>query len=175
MQRIANTPHSIAHMPTPTSIGKRVLLSKPDEPWEQGEHIALLEGPAVIQHEGNVFIMYSTRGSWTIHYKIGQLRLRNDDSDPLDPRSWIKSGPVFQGNSSVLGVGHASFTTSPDDTEWWVYFHTKTDTTPGWNRNACLQRFTFDAQGNPSFGEALPLNTPINRPSGEIEAIHNIR
>jgi GH43 family beta-xylosidase len=159
----------IAHMPTPVSIGKRVLLSKPEEPWERGEHIALLEGPAVIQHDGNVFIMYSTRGSWTIHYKIGQLLLRSADSDPLDPQSWIKSGPVFQGNTDVLGVGHASFTTSPDDSEWWIYYHSKLDTVPGWNRAVCLQPFLFDAQGNPFFGAAVKPKTPINRPSGEYE------
>jgi GH43 family beta-xylosidase len=160
----------IARMPTPTSIGKRILLTKAVEPWEKGEHIVLVEGPSVIKHDGNIFIMYSTRGSWTPNYRLGQLRLKSEDSNPLDPTSWIKSGPVFQGNPRVLGVGHASFTTSPDDTQHWIYYHTKTSQEPGWtDRKACLQQFYFDEDGNPWFGAAVPAGVSIDRPSGEYE------
>ena len=160
----------IAPMPTPTTIGKRVLLSVPDQPWQMGDHFALEEGPAVIKHNGNIFIMFSTRGSWTIHYRMGQLRLKDANADPLDPKSWIKSGPVFLGDGkNVFGVGHASFTTSPDDTEWWIYYHSKVDTVPGWNRVARLQKFTFDADGNPFFGSAVLPGVSIDRPSGEYE------
>ena len=58
-------------------LGRRVLLSVPELPWElrQCEHISLLEGPSALYHGDDVFILYSTRGSWTEHYKIGQLRL----------------------------------------------------------------------------------------------------
>lgn len=160
----------IAHMPTPTTIGPRVLLSVPDRPWQFGERFALEEGPTAILHDGNVFIIFSTRGSWTIHYRLGQLRLRDAEADPLDPASWIKSGPVFTGDEkNVYGVGHASFTTSPDDTEWWIYYHSKVDTIPGWNRNLRLQKFTFDAQGNPDFGSAVLPGVVLDRPSGEYQ------
>ena len=160
----------IAQMPTPTTIGKRVLISKPDQPWQQGEHISLEEGPAVIKHDGNVFILFSTRGSWTIHYRLGMLKLKDANADPLDPNSWIKSGPVFLGDEkNVFGVGHSSYTTSPDDKEWWIYYHTKVDTSPGWNRVVRLQKFTFDADGNPYFGAPVLPGVSINRPSGEYE------
>jgi len=160
----------IAHMPTPTSIGRRVLLSVPDQPWQMGDRFGLEEGPSVIKHDGNVFIMFSTRGSWTIHYRLGQLKLKNADANPLDPKSWIKSGPVFLGDEkNVFGVGHASFTTSPDDKEWWIFYHSKVDTVPGWNRVARLQKFTFDAGGNPFFGPAVLPGVLIDRPSGEYE------
>jgi len=160
----------IAHMPTPTSIGKRILLTKATEPWEKGEHIVLVEGPSVIKHGGNTFIMYSTRGSWTPNYRMGQLRLKSGDHDPLNPASWEKSGPVFQGNARVLGVGHASFITSPDDTQNWIYYHTKTSREPGWkDRKSCLQQFYFDADGNPWFGAPIPAGIEIDRPSGEYE------
>ena len=33
----------IARMESPTRIGPRILLSRPDQPWEQGDHIALQE------------------------------------------------------------------------------------------------------------------------------------
>ena len=66
----------IARMESPTRIGPRILLSRPDQPWEQGDHIALQEGPSALRHGDDLFIVYSTRGSWSRHYKLGQLRLR---------------------------------------------------------------------------------------------------
>lgn len=155
----------IARMESPTQIGPRILLSRPDQPWEQGDHIALQEGPSALRHGDDLLIVYSTRGSWTHHYKLGQLRLRTPDSDPLDPASWIKSGPVFAGNDRVLGVGHASFTTSPDDSEYWIYYHSKKDTLHNWGRDVRLQRFDFDAAGNPRFGEPVEPG-PYPMPSG---------
>src|SRR3989440_1531280 len=38
----------------------------------------------------------------------------------MDPGNWTKSGPVFTGTATVYGVGHASFTVSPDGTEDWI-------------------------------------------------------
>lgn len=159
----------IARMESPTRIGPRILLSRPDQPWEQGDHIALQEGPSALRHGDDLFIVYSTRGSWSRHYKLGQLRLRTPDSDPLNPASWIKSGPVFTGNDRIHGVGHASFTTSPDGNEYWIYYHSKKDTVHNWGRDVRLQRFDFDTAGNPRFGEPaepgpypMPSGTPIH-------------
>src|SRR5699024_11338226 len=61
------------------------------------------------------FIIYSASQSWLPSYKLGQLRLPGDD--PMKPENWEKEGPVFEGTEEVHGVGHASFTTSPDGTE----------------------------------------------------------
>ena len=59
--------------------------------------------------------------SWLDTYKLSYLRLKDSDADLLDPESWIKSEkPVFEGTNQVLGVGHASFTTSPDDREYYT-------------------------------------------------------
>lgn len=161
-------------------LGERVLLAKPELAWEQkvNEHISLVEGPTALCHGDDVFILYSTRGSWTDNYKMGQLRLKSRQSDPLDLRSWEKKQtPVFQGLKEadgkgylVHGVGHACFTTSPDGTEHWINYHSKTTRDPGWDdRKVFFQRFTFDAGGNPDFG--IPANPaePMTRPSGEVE------
>ena len=155
----------IARMESPTRIGPRILLSRPDQPWEQGDHISLQEGPSALRHGDDLFIVYSTRGSWSRHYKLGQLRLRTPDSDPLDPASWIKSGPVFTGNDHIHGGGHASFTTSPDGREHWIYYHSKKDTVHNWGRDVRLQRFDFDAAGNPRFGQPAEPG-PYPMPSG---------
>lgn len=159
-------------------LGRRVLLSRPELPWElkDGEKISLLEGPSALYHGEDVFILYSTRGSWTEHYKIGQLRLKKG-CDPLDPDSWEKkSEPVFTGlletddaGYTVLGVGHASYVLSPDGKEHWINFHAKTSRKPGWgDRKVFLQKFTFGKDGNPVFGQPSDPAEPMARPSGEV-------
>lgn len=159
----------IAELINPWTLGKRVLLSVPEREWEKGDHIALLEGPQILYHDNDLFILYSTRGSWSEHYKLGQLRFRSPQSDPLDPRSWTKSEqPVFQGTATVHGVGHASMTTSPDGSEYWIYYHSKASLDGGWdNREVYLQRFIFDAAGNPLFGPPQGRGQMV-RPSGEV-------
>ncbi|MDQ7948397.1 MAG: glycoside hydrolase family 43 protein [Pedobacter sp.] len=157
----------IAKMDNPYTISaERVKISSPVESWETGGPLNLNEGPQVLQHKGDVFIIYSTRESWTPEYRLGQLRLKRN-ADPMHSGSWVKSGPVFQGNAKVFGVGHASFTTSPDGSEDWIFYHSKVATKPGWERNLRLQRFTWDANGNPLFGEAIPEGIKIRKPSGE--------
>src|SRR5690606_30129838 len=134
--------------------GKLVLLSKPELQWEKGDHIALQEGPQVLKHGDDVFIMYSTRGSWTEHYKMGQLRLKSPHSDPLDPNAWIKADhPVFRGTDTVHGVGHTSMTKSPYDTEYLICYHSKLPLDGRGNiRHVFLHEFTFGQDRNPDLG-----------------------
>jgi GH43 family beta-xylosidase len=170
-------------------LGERVLLSTPTLPWELkvGEGFSLIEGPEVLRRGQDVFIVYSTRGSWTVNYKLGLLKLIHG-SDPLDPASWVKKPePVFQGLQRAgsapeamdgqWGVGHASFVLSPDDSEWWIYYHAKTRYAGGWDdRKVFLEKFVFDEGGDPLFGDPANGNTPcdsrlpMTRPSGEVAA-----
>lgn len=158
----------IARMDTPYSISSnRVLISAPTASWEIGTELNLEEGPEVIQNGASVFVIYSTRESWLVDYKLGQLRLAAG-ADPMTPSSWTKSaGPAFTGNAGVYGVGHASFTTSPNGAENWIVYHSKVSTTPGWDRNVRMQKFTFGATGEPVFGDAVAGGSPIVRPAGE--------
>jgi GH43 family beta-xylosidase len=163
-----NTPQHtyIAELVKPWKIGKRVLLSKATEDWEKGDAFSLQEGQEVLKHNGDLFIIYSTRGSWTKHYKLGLLKLVGDD--PLNPADWKKYGPVFQGTETVHGVGHASFVKSPDNSEYWIYYHSKKDTIHGWDRDVRLQKFKFDENGFPVFGKPVDTGIRIKRPSGEV-------
>lgn len=160
-------------------LGERALLSSPELPFEMkvDEHISLLEGPSALYHGDDVFILYSTRGSWTVNYKMGQLRLRKG-CDPMDPASWEKKEtPVFEGlyesdNAGYLvgGVGHASFTTSPDGKEYWIHYHSMKPDGKGWSdRYAYMQKFTFDRNGDPVFGRPADPSVPMERPSGEVK------
>ena len=157
----------IAELANPWTISsERVRLSSPEQSWETGGPLDLNEGPEFLQRNGKTFIIYSTRESWTKEYRLGQLTLK-EGADPLKPSSWEKKGPVFEGTEQVFGVGHASFTTSPDNKEWWIFYHSKTTADHGWDRDIRLQRFTWNAIGQPVFGKPLPAGTAILKPSGE--------
>jgi GH43 family beta-xylosidase len=84
----------------------------------------------------------------------------------MDPTSWRKTGPVFEGTQKVYGLGHASFTTSPDDTEHWIVYHTKVDSTPGWDRRIYIKKFGWHVDGSPDFGTPVPAGKKIAVPSG---------
>jgi GH43 family beta-xylosidase len=156
----------IAELIKPWIVGKRVLLSKATEEWEKGEAFALQEGQEALKHDDDLFIVYSTRGSWTKYYKLGLLKLIGEN--PLNPDDWEKYGPVFEGTTTVHGVGHASFVKSPDDSEYWIFYHSKKDTTHGWDRDVRLQKFNFDKNGFPVFGKPVDVGVKITRPSGEV-------
>lgn len=158
----------IAEMENPWTIGsKRVLISEPDQEWEIGIKHDINEGPEVLRHNGDIFIIYSARESWLRHYKLGMLKFTSAEANPLDPDNWTKSGPVFKSTNEVFGPGHASFTLSPDGTEYWIVYHAKKDTTPGWgNRYVNMKQFTWNTDGTPNFGKPVSPNKELPLPSG---------
>ncbi len=160
----------IARMSNPWTISEpRRLLSAPTEGWEKGPELDLQEGPEFLLHGANgsdVFIIYSTRDSWLPQYQLGQLRLL-PGSDPADMSHWTKGGPVFQGAGEVYGVGHASFTVSPDSSESWIVYHSKASAAPGWDRVVRMQKFTWRADGSPDFGTPVPSGQLVRLPSGQ--------
>ena len=161
----------IARMANPWTIAtNRVKLSSPTEPWErrtEPDGLELQEGPEFLRNGTQTFIIYSTHESWLQFYQLGQLRLTSPDADPMSPDRWVKSGPVFAGTGDVYGVGHASFTTSPDGTQNWIVYHSKVSTTPGWDRVIRMQPFDWNADGSPHFGTPVPSGVRIPLPSGE--------
>ena len=171
---LARTPQYlyIARMSNPYTISSpRVLLSAVSESWERRvdpvDGLDLMEGPQFLEHDDDVFIIYSTRESWTPAYRLGQLRLSGANADPMQPANWTKSGPVFQAANGVYGPGHNGFAKSPDGTEDWLIYHAKVDTGPNWNRVIRLQPFTWRPDGSPDFGEPVASGVALAVPSGE--------
>ena len=157
----------IAGMSSPTTIStNRVRISTPSASWERGTELDLQEGPEFLENAGQIFIIYSTRESWLPEYKLGQLRMTST-ANPLDPAAYVKSGPVFTGATDVHGVGHASFTKSPDGSEDWIVYHSKVDRTPGWNRVIRAQKFTWNADGSPNFGTPVATGEATPMPAGQ--------
>jgi GH43 family beta-xylosidase len=171
---VARTPQYlyIARMSNPHTVsGPRAQISAPTESWERRvdptDGLDLNEGPQVLARNGQTFIIYSTRESWTPAYRLGMLRLNHADADPMQASSWTKSGPVFQQANDVYGPGHNGFTKSPDGTEDWIVYHAKVDTGPNWNRVIRAQPFTWRADGSPDFGEPVANGVDLPVPSGE--------
>jgi GH43 family beta-xylosidase len=153
-----------------TISSNRVLLATPTAAWERDTALDLEEGPEFLEHAGQEFIIYSTHASWLPDYQLGQLRLVSATADPMNPANWTKSsGPVFKGTGSVYGVGHASFTTSPDGTQDWIVYHSKVDPSPGWNRDIRTEQFTWNGDGSPNFGIPVPAGQSIALPSGQCQ------
>lgn len=166
----------IAEMENPWTVKtNRVKLADNDDyVWERvsekPNERGLNEGAQILKNDGKVYVIYSCSGSWEPTYKLGQLSI-DENADPMDPKNWTKKpNPVITGTQTVHGVGHACFTTSPDDTEHWIVYHSKISTQPGWQRNVRIQKFDFNPDGSPNFGQAIDAGVPLKKPSGERTA-----
>lgn len=157
----------IAPMSNPWTIsGPRVLLSTPQLSWESW----IQEGPEILKRNGKVFLVYAANKSWTDSECLGMLV--NTNGNYLNPSSWTKmSQPVFKTytstNGSVYGPGHCSFSQSLDGTEDWLFYHAAQTSGSGWTRDVRMQKFTWNANGYPNFGQPIPAGIPINNPSGD--------
>lgn len=163
----------IAAMSNPWTISSRRirLCANDDYPWERvgesPEGRGLHEAPQVLQRGGRDFLIYSCSGSWEPAYKLGMLELQ-PEGDPLDPAAWSKrSKPIFSSSPEVFGVGHCSFTLSPDGTQDWLVYHAKVDRALGWQRVICVQPFTWTRDGEPSLGSPAAWGVPLASPSGQ--------
>ncbi|KAL2416610.1 hypothetical protein ABEF95_006145 [Exophiala dermatitidis] len=162
-----------------SSLSERAVISRPDQPWEKtpynrtiNERLSSNEGPEQLTNPitGQQFVIYSAARSDNRNYCLGRLELVANQ-DPMDPASWIKdtAGCVFYENpeQEVYGVGHASFTTSPDRNEDWIVYHGMKDYENGWSaRTIRTQKFTWDeGTGVPLFPR--PGVGPFEVPSGQ--------
>ncbi|WP_341876224.1 family 43 glycosylhydrolase [Defluviitalea saccharophila] len=161
----------IAPMSNPWTIsGERVMISKPDQPWERIGTPYINEGPEILKKDGKIFIVYSASGSWTDDYCLGMLTYSGGDI--LNPSSWIKAGPVFSKVPTAYGPGHNCFTVSPDGTEDWIVYHADKNSGGSWeNRSIRAQKFTWNTDGTPNFGTPVAYDEEIQEPSGTPNVI----
>jgi len=157
----------IAPMSDPLTVsGERVCISRPEHDWEKDGRPLVNEGPQVLRNGDKLFIIYSASGSWADHYCLGQLTWTG--GNVLDPKSWAKKPtPVFSGTDKVISPGHASFVKSRDGKEDWTVYHTAKHPGAGWNRQVQAQRFTWNSDGSPDFGEPVAVGLPLPVPSGD--------
>ena len=162
----------IGRLKTPDAIkGKRVLISKPQLPWElYGGKVKVNEGPEMLEHDSKLFLVYSASGCWTDHYALGML-MASANSNLLKPSSWRKvDHPVLSSSAAAhaFGTGHNTFFKSPDGTQDSILYHANPEPEEGCggHRSPRAQPFTWGADGMPEFGPPVPLNEPMPKPSG---------
>ncbi len=162
----------IAKMVNPWTLqGPALMLTKPELPWEIiGGPVN--EAPQILKNSsGGIFLIYSASGCWTDDYALGMLSLK-EGGNPLVSSDWIKkSFPVFLKNTgnNAFGPGHNAFFKSNDGIEDWIIYHANNNSGQGCaeNRNIRMQKFVWNTDGTPNFGEPLQTGILINIPSGE--------
>ncbi|WP_243745698.1 family 43 glycosylhydrolase [Segetibacter sp. 3557_3] len=169
----------IAKMLNPwTIVGDRVRISSPTYTWEKhGElrdnnnppNVYVNEGPQILLHNKDFFLLYSASGCWTDQYVLGMLSTKRGNN-LLDSSKWTKHPePVFKRAeaNSVYAPGHNSFFKSPDGTEDWILYHANSAPGQGCGRfrSPRAQRFTWNSDGTPNFGEPVKTSVPLAIPS----------
>lgn len=147
----------IAKMKSATKLATaQVLLTTPDYDWERVD-IWVNEGPAVLKHNGRIFVTYSASATGEC-YCMGMLSI-GEEEDILDPRAWKKERhPVLCSDrgKGFYGPGHNSFTKDEKGNDICV-FHARTyleiegDPLYDPNRHAMLMKVVWDEKGYPVF------------------------
>lgn len=162
----------IAKMTNPWTLQMpTIMLTKPELDWEVNGG-PVNEAPQILKNSnGNIFLIYSASGCWTDDYALGMITLKNN-GDPMVFADWTKhQQPVFlkKPAGNVYGPGHNAFFKSPDGTEDWIIYHANSNSGEGCGvkRNIRIQRFTWNSDGSPSFGEPVKTGLPVNVPPGD--------
>lgn len=159
-----------------TVDGARVMISSPDRAWEKfgaqpnNKQVLVNEGPEILMHGDKIFLVYSGNGCWTDHYLLGMCVASVND-DLMNAASWKKvDKPQFQTSerNNVWAPGHNSFFKSPDGTEDWILYHA--NPAPhcgcGGQRTPRMQKFTWNEDGTPNFGEPVAPGVSQPLPAG---------
>nr|WP_324258352.1 family 43 glycosylhydrolase [Cellvibrio fontiphilus] len=158
----------ISKMSNPWTVeGERVKIIRPEYDWEFSG-MKVNEGPEILKRNGKTYMVYSASFCNTPDYKLGLVELVGDD--PLKVESWHKfDKPVFSKANGVYGPGHNGFFKSPDGTEDWIIYHGNASELEGCTstRSVRAQKFTWNEDGTPNFGEPVAAGVPVASPSGE--------
>jgi len=121
-----------------------VLVTTPDQAWESPNNDWIWnEGSFAMKHENTYYLMYSANVYNGQDYSVGYATSAN----PLGPWKKYAGNPILKKNMAigVSGPGHNSVTTSPDDKEMFIVYHTHTfPDKPSGNRNLCIDRMVFE-------------------------------
>ena len=140
-----------------TLSGNPVSVCKADYDWEKRKY-NLVEGPAILQHNGRVFMTYSANDSNSDYYCIGLLSLK-EGGDPMNASDWFKNpepvlDSVTDGDMKIYGPGHNSFTKiyeNGNEVDCITYMGNLVSGS-GWaGRNTFIQQISWDSNGNPVF------------------------
>lgn len=164
---------SISEFENPwTLTGEPTVLVVPEYEWEMGGYgqsssdpnlwyPKVVEGAAAVYGEnGEVYLVYTGSGYWTIYYALGYMKFLG--GDPLVASNWVKNPtPILSLSDTINGSGHGSFFTDADGTKWIAYHaYVGRDTSSG--RFAFVEPYYADENGvviGNGSGHPAPLET----------------
>lgn len=145
------------------TVGSPTLILTPSQSREGlGGDWQWNEGPFAMKHDGIYYLMYSANVYSSIDYSIGYATA----TSPMGTWTKYENNPVLKKdiNLKVSGPGHNCVTTSLDDKEFFIVYHTHTYfDAPSGNRNVCIDRLYFE---NGIMKVKGPTRTPQTLPSG---------
>jgi GH43 family beta-xylosidase len=155
-----------------TVKGLPIEISTPEYDWEK-QTFAINEGPEALIHGGKLNLIFSASWCGSGLYALGRLTVPSS-SNPTDPDTWTDSkfpDPVFETDPArgVYGPGHGSFFSTNGGKEWWNVYHATDEAGKGCFtgglRTTRVQRFTWNRDGTPRFGDPVSLGSDLVAPT----------
>ncbi len=143
----------IAEMKNPYTLKENsaaVKISSPDLSWER-KGWPVNEGPAVLYHNDDIFVVYSASGYSSDYYCMGMLTLKGDDV--MKASSWSKSTSRVNYDDKFAGIynaGHCSFLYRQNSI-YMVYHANATKEFDDSPRLTYIKAVGFNKYGNPLF------------------------
>ncbi len=134
---------------TPAPGPATVVLEAEVASWE----LFIREAPVVYEHDGLIHLSYSGMGADTTCYSLGEATADN----PLGPFVRKPTNPILHADPVIgfYGPGHHSIVEGPDG-GLIMFFHTKNDYQPGYERRVRWAPVSIDANGELSFDVPPP-------------------
>jgi beta-xylosidase len=145
--------------------GEPKLCIYPDQPWEnpKSNDARSTEGMTVFKHNGTYYMTYSGNHYADPQYGVGYATAKS----PLGKWTKSESNPVLKNDipRKVSGPGHNCIIKSPDNTEWFIVYHSHANISkPSGKRILNIDRILFQPDG--SIVVKGPTRTPQQLPSG---------
>ncbi|MBQ2862982.1 MAG: family 43 glycosylhydrolase, partial [Clostridia bacterium] len=163
---------NICEMENPwTMKGVPTVICEPEYDWEKGGagysatldswYPQVVEGAsAVYSDTGDVYLMYTGSGYWTVYYQLGYMKLTG--SDPLLRSSWTKNpSSIFSLSDEINGCGHASYFKDHNG-DYWACYHAYTGKDTSSKRSSFVERIYVTSDGvsiGNGSGHPAPIDT----------------
>ena len=145
-----------------TCKGEPILIARPEQEWElrSGPEWFWNEGPFVLKHDRQYYLMYSANFYAGRDYSVGYAVAEH----ATGPFIKASNNPVlFSSIPEISGPGHNSVTTSPNGQELIIVYHIHTDPQkPSGDRQVCIDRMGFHDDG--TLYVSGPTFTPQDMP-----------
>lgn len=114
------------------------MLLKATSSWEV-DPCKVVEGPFMLKHNGLYYLMYSGSDYGSKKYAVGYAI----SESPLGDFDRYEANPILSYTHELIGPGHHSVTTSPDDSEMIIVYHVHNNLVNVWPRYTCIDRIRF--------------------------------